>query len=211
MFRIDQLSPDSQLSALKLDISRIVDSTERDRLEALRAEAAGSDSEGTKRELARFIADDLWWTQGPPQLLYPLLGVLLFVYVIPAIAIVVARLAGESEPLGLSLELFITLIAAGTAGGVVRVIYRSLSRAHRASSALGLTFTGLLHPLIGGIFALAVVAAFNSGFITMPVDSADSIADTGMWSRGDYFLVFAAFVSGFSENFASGIAARSGG
>jgi hypothetical protein len=133
------------------------------------------------------------------------LGCLLFV--IPAViaAAIVGIVNGSfTGLLGQALLVWI----AGAVGATVSVMWRMTSGTfsinlptlgHESGDAQ-LTLMGAVRPLIGGVFALAVLIFAKSPLL--PIDDAD---------RGDTFLLVAlGFLAGFSERFAQDMFVRSG-
>ena len=200
--RYEILSPHAEILALKVDIDRVTDADDKARMENLRTEAEKNGS--LAKEIASFLRKDLYWTAGPGQIYFPVLGTAIVLLFLPLVFIPTTF----DSAMGLRIELFMWIMIAGTAGGVVKVLRASLQRTHRARQPVGLVLTGVIHPFLGAIFAVVVVAALNSGFITMPVSDPTESSRLGDWTKGEVFLVFSAFIAGFAEDVVTGLMSR---
>ena len=105
--------------------------------------------------------------------------------------------------MGFKTATFLWILLAGSAGGILRVFLTSLGRGHTSRSIVGLLFIGFVRPAVGVILAVALVLAFSSGFVTLPISDSGALSRYSTWTNGDLFLVFVAFAGGFTESLVS--------
>jgi hypothetical protein len=191
---------DAVLATLRSELSRVKGDSEREALKALldRADAPGA-TEEFRRYVAGYVRAQFEVLFGPDQFLMPLFGVLAAVIVPLGLFGIFSLIWSGNEPLGIRWPVFATVVVAGMAGGVVRVLWLSAQKQHEANSVMQLFFTGLLHPLIGGALGVALAAAFASGLVAFPVADPGARAIGGEWTQAELFLAFTGFVAGVFE------------
>ena len=106
------------------------------------------------------------------------------------------------ELLGTSLGMLVLIALAGAMGSIVSVLIgtQKFTINPKVWGPIPFVCTGLFKPIVGMAFALFIFATLNSGII--PVDLPGQ--DDGV--RENCFFLSIAFVAGFSERFAKGIA-----
>ncbi|MDP6451827.1 MAG: hypothetical protein QF898_00840 [SAR202 cluster bacterium] len=203
------IPPDAHLAEMEAEIARITNEDERTRLENLRKNALEMDEDESRNHVANYIRREVSGIAGPRQIWLPFAGTIVLATLI--VVLLFMETVNIFVPFGLNDEVFKWVVIAGAAGGVVKVLRTSLQTAHRARTNSGLFVTGVIHPMIGVMFAFVVVAAFQSGFIGMPSAQVATSTPTDLsdfWTPDDSFLILAAFVAGFTEDFVTGIINR---
>lgn len=135
----------------------------------------------------------------PPTRVLLGMGTLLY-FLVPLLAFAIPRLSNVPPViLGVSTPLLELVAFAGGLGSIVSIMVRMKDFAPlRDADQAVLFFTGFFKPLVGTAFALFVFAILNSGLLPVSIDASKSL----------YFFGALAFVSGFSERFASDVASR---
>ena len=201
--KYNDITIDAQIQALKVDLLRVGTDTdpERMQLEDLRQQAENLPAgDPTKESLVTFIQRHYFLAAGAGQVLLPFIGIVAFAYVVPVLIwVLLGELLATSILLGFGTGTFLWILLAGSAGGTLRVLLTSLSRGHESRSVTGLIFVGFIRPTVGVILAVAIVLAFSSGFVALPITEPDSPSQLSAWTKGDLFLVFVAFAGGFTE------------
>ena len=140
----------------------------------------------------------IWQSGTPPTLV--IFGLGLVLYMVLAVAIVLLPLSNNTEHfLGVPVELLIIVIFGGGLGSIISIMVRiqDFSNMEKADR-LVLIAIGFFKPVIGSGFALFVFALIRSGMLPVAYE-----ADTE-----EYFFFAIAFLTGFSERFATDIATR---
>jgi len=155
-----------------------------------------------REELKRRLRQPLLITMikggSPPTRVIIGLGTLLYL-AIPAFIAFLPRIGMKDKILGVDPSLLLLVGIAGALGSAVSIMVRIqdfLSLKDADPSVL--FFTGFFKPVVGVSFALFVFAVLNSGLIPVTFDE----------KKAHYFFAALAFISGFSERFASDIASR---
>ncbi len=102
---------------------------------------------------------------------------------------------------GMSHGLFLGVVLTGTLGSLARVLFRAINQEYRSyGSYLAIYMIGLVRPVLGAVMGLVVVLLFNSTLLPIPVSpGADGSAVIGPLPAELIFLLFAAFLAGFSD------------
>lgn len=102
---------------------------------------------------------------------------------------------------GLKHELFLGVVLTGTLGSLARVLFRAINQEYRSyGSYLAIYLIGLIRPILGAVMGLVVVLLFNSTLLPIPVSpGADGTAVIGPLPAEVIFMLFAAFMAGFSD------------
>lgn len=129
-------------------------------------------------------------------------SMLAFAGALIALTTIVARLLPPrawTTILGMDAEMLLLVALAGALGSVVSIMVRlrDFERGGEADPSI-MFLTGFFKPVVGVSFALFVYVVFNAGVLPLAVESAKSL----------YFFAALAFVSGFSERFATDVVAR---
>lgn len=116
--------------------------------------------------------------------------------------------AGIDTYLGTPLPVLFLIGAAGALGSIVSVMTRIDGATFREGVAGPHAFVliGLFKPIVGAAFALFVFALLQSPVV--PLDLPQTAADGGEQNPSAFFFLALAFVAGFSERFATGLATR---
>jgi hypothetical protein len=115
---------------------------------------------------------------------------------------IVALAVSLSAGLFLSVEQWrvgVAALVAGSVGAVISVVQRINTGDFHVEYDVGRPyafFLGGLRPLIGGVFAIAIAYAFDSGILHLPIGQA---ADT---EQKRLALIVVSFLAGFSERWA---------
>ncbi|MBF8299478.1 MAG: hypothetical protein HW397_527 [Dehalococcoidia bacterium] len=145
---------------------------------------------------------------GTAQCWWPFLGGMIAVVLLALLLLAGSLFMFVRDPdgtkivLGFQQAVFRWIVVAGAAGGTVWVLRSSASRSYTCTSEFELLFLGLVHPISGAALGLAVATAFRSGVLPMPLSSPDSETIgglVGIYTRGQLFLVLAAFTAGLLE------------
>ncbi len=133
----------------------------------------------------------------PPTRVILGLGVLLYC-VIPVLGFA-PILIGQGQFLGVDSSTLLLVALSGAIGSIVSIMVRirDFARLQDPDPFLHF-FTGLFKPVVGVSFALFVFAVLNAGILPISVEETKQL----------YFFAAIAFVSGFSERFATDVAAR---
>jgi hypothetical protein len=134
-----------------------------------------------------------------------LLGVVIGIPLVAAVGYLLALLLGATTAISaLDRELIMTSLVSGGTGAVVSVMARlgseTLDVKHE-SGKWALFLAGLMRPVLGGVFGVAVFAAVSGALVTLAAPT-----------KGDEIFYYAAlgFLAGFSERFAQDTLFRSG-
>lgn len=199
---------DAIVETLRSELGRVQDERERKALDGLLNKAAASGNDQYKWQVANYVRRQHQVMFGPDQFLMPFLGILITM----ALPFTLIFFFSDSEPMGIRGPVFGTVLVAGMAGGIVRVLYYSVQKRHEATGKLQLFFIGLVHPLIGALLAVAVMSAFGSGLIAYPVPGPTAKvtvgAAIGAWTQAEMFVAFAGFVAGLFEERAIALLSR---
>jgi hypothetical protein len=115
--------------------------------------------------------------------------------------------AGIDAFLGVSLSVLILIGMAGALGSIVSVMTRIDGSVFKEGTAgpQAYVIIGLTKPIVGAAFALFVFALLQSPLV--PLDIPQPSAENAQNTAGFLYLALA-FVAGFSERFATGLATR---
>lgn len=134
----------------------------------------------------------------PPTRVILGLGTLLYFF-IPFAMVYLPRVMTQKEVLGIDSSMLLLVGLAGALGSIVSIMVRIQDFVVlKDTDPSVLFFTGFFKPVIGMSFALFVFAVLSSGLIPVTIEA----------SKARYFFAALAFVSGFSERFASDVASR---
>ncbi|MDE0284629.1 MAG: hypothetical protein OXN26_08795 [Gammaproteobacteria bacterium] len=133
----------------------------------------------------------------PPTLVIFGLGLLLYVILAAAMILLPTLINNTDHFLGVPIELLIAVIFGGGLGSVISITVRIQDFSNmEKTDRFVLIAIGFFKPVIGTGFALFVFALIRSGMLPLAFE-----ADTEV-----YFFFAIAFLTGFSERFARGIA-----
>jgi len=102
---------------------------------------------------------------------------------------------------GLTHNMFIGTLLTGTMGSLARVLFRAINLEYRDyGSYVAIYLVGLIRPILGAVMGLVVVLLFNSTLLPIPVSpGTDGASALGLLPAVQVFLLFAAFLAGFSD------------
>ncbi|MDE0154617.1 MAG: hypothetical protein OXI88_11685 [Gammaproteobacteria bacterium] len=139
----------------------------------------------------------IWQSGTPPTLVIFGLGLLLYVILAAAMILLPTLINNTDHFLGVPIELLIAVIFGGGLGSVISITVRIQDFSNmEKTDRFVLIAIGFFKPVIGTGFALFVFALIRSGMLPLAFE-----ADTEV-----YFFFAIAFLTGFSERFARGIA-----
>lgn len=139
----------------------------------------------------------IWQSGTPPTLVIFGLGLLLYV-VLAAMMLLPLLINNTEHFLGVPIELLMPVIFGGGLGSIISIMVRIQDFSNmEKTDRFVLIAIGFFKPVIGTGFALFVFALIRSGMLPLAFE-----ADTE-----EYFFFAIAFLTGFSERFATDIAA----
>jgi hypothetical protein len=134
----------------------------------------------------------------PPTLVILGLGTLLY-FAIPFLVFYGRQLLGQELVFGVESAVVALVALSGALGSIVSIMVRirDFGSSQHADPSI-LFFTGFFKPVIGTAFALFVFAVLKAGILPIALEV----------EKSHFFFAALAFVSGFSERFASDVATR---
>jgi hypothetical protein len=134
----------------------------------------------------------------PPVRVILGLATLLY-FALPILFLYGRRLLGQETIFGVDSSLVALVAVAGAVGSIVSIMVRIRDFGTLADpDPTVLFFTGFFKPVVGTAFALFIFTVLKAGILPVTIDPEKAV----------YFFAALAFVSGFSERFASDVATR---